>query len=151
MDFTTVTARVHPLVAWAQAMGSDATDVRDAAHESFHAMQFGCKRWDRATIDKAAFAPRNRLFLVSSELGARAAERLVCEELGLGYEPLVWARTCLAEQAGLGLYHAFPPTPQELVAVCETYMERDWVQKIALTILMHAAAKERTPAETSSP
>lgn len=129
------------IVAWVRCMGSDTTDVRDAAHEASHALEFGCERWDRRSIDVAAFAPQNRRLLVSSEVEARAVERIVCEEVGVPYEPLKWADVCLLEQAGLGLYPAFPPTPEALVAATEKAMEWPEVLERATLILMLAFEK----------
>jgi hypothetical protein len=122
------------VITWARRMGSDTDNVRDAAHEASHAIEFGCARWDRG-IDKAAFAPTNRRLLVSSEVDARAVERIVCEELGVPYVPHYWANICLLEQAGLGFYRAFPPTPEALVSAIEQRMERDDVLGRAAVIL----------------
>lgn len=141
----------HPVTAWVRSMGSDTNNVRDAAHEASHALEFGCLRWDRRSVDVAAFAPRHRSLLVSSEIEARAVERIVCEELGLSYEPLVWADICLLEQAGLGLYRAFPPTAKAMVAAIESFMARATVLERASVILMSAYSELRTPAESSSP
>lgn len=140
----------HPIVAWARSMGSAADTVRDAAHEASHALEFGCVRWDRRSVDEAAFAPRNRSLLVTSEIDARAVERIVCEELGLTYEPLRWAEICLLEQAKLGLYRAFPPTAATLVAAAEVRMSLPHVLKRATVILMMACREEPVPAKPSS-
>jgi hypothetical protein len=123
------------VIAWARRMGSDTDTVRDAAHEASHAIEFGCARWDRRSIDVAAFSPRNRRLLVTSEVDARALERIVCEELGVPYDPMEWAKVCLLEQAGLGLYRAFPPTPAALVSAIERRMERDEVLERAALVL----------------
>lgn len=128
----------HPIVLWARSMGSDADTVRDAAHESSHALEFGLVSWDRRSIDVAAFAPKHRRILVSSEVDARAVERIVCEELGLPYEPMKWANVCLLEQAKLGLYRAFPPTAAALVEAIERRMEFQSVLERASVILMQA-------------
>lgn len=140
----------HPVVQWVRSMGSDTVDVRDAAHEASHALEFGCERWDRGSIDRAAFDVRNRRFLVSSEVEARAVERIVCEELGLPYDARKWADVCLLEQAGLGLYRAFPPTAEALVAAAERVMGNPGVMERATLILMHADYEVRTPTESSS-
>ena len=71
-------------VAAARARGSDAADVRDAAHEAVHAIVHGLPTWGRREIDRAMMAlpPSRRL---REEVEARAVEALVCARLGEPY------------------------------------------------------------------
>lgn len=73
------------IVAWVRSKGSDTDDVRDAAHEASHALEFGIKRWDRLSIDKAALRLRPGTS-TASEVLARAVEQLVCEALGVQHD-----------------------------------------------------------------
>lgn len=82
-----------------QAKGSDATSLRDAAHEAHHALYAGLKpKWTRdrihaAIMKKARVLGRRMLNtqLVVMELDARAVEWIVCERFGVEYEPEKWA------------------------------------------------------------
>lgn len=80
-----------------QARGSDARDVRDAAHEACHALEWGVKKsWTRDNIHERK--PRDRVRGVRSELLARAVEQLVCAELGIDCGPIEkWAHVCWME------------------------------------------------------
>lgn len=74
-----------------QARGSDATTVRDAAHEACHALDARAKKWDRDSIHRAlARRYRRPVDQVIAEVRARAVERLVCERLGLAYDAAHW-------------------------------------------------------------
>lgn len=66
-----------------QARGSDATDLRDAAHEAHHAIFARVKgRWTRKNIDRA-LQKLHRSDRVGDEMRARAVEQLVCRFLGV--------------------------------------------------------------------
>lgn len=73
------------IVAWVRGKGSDTDNVRDAAHEASHALEFGVKKWDRRSIDVAALR-KPRPIGMASEVLARAVEQLVCEALGVEHD-----------------------------------------------------------------
>jgi hypothetical protein len=81
-ELETTIPQALAIVEWTRANGSDATNVRDAAHEASHALELDCESWDRATIDDAARALRPGES-AASEVLARAVEQLVCEALGI--------------------------------------------------------------------
>jgi hypothetical protein len=80
-----------------QALGSNATSPRDAAHEACHAMQWGVKKkWTRDNIH--AKKPRERARGVRCEILARAVEQLVCADLGIDCGTVErWALVCWME------------------------------------------------------
>lgn len=86
-----------PLVAAVRAKGSDASDVRDAAHEACHALSWGVKKkWTRNNIH--AKKPRVRSEGVADEILARAVEQIVCADLGVECGSIEkWAMVCWME------------------------------------------------------
>lgn len=88
-----------------RARGSDATDLRDAAHEAFHALEIRLRgKWTRDRIHNAlcrcARKRDSRAIqseLVGYELRARAAERAVCQRFGIDYETEKWLHICYME------------------------------------------------------
>lgn len=74
------------LIAAIRARDSDATTLRDAAHEACHALQWGVtKKWTRDNIHAKKRKP-HRIFGdvgVMDEIDARAVEQLVCARLGV--------------------------------------------------------------------
>lgn len=77
------------VVAAVRALGSDTTNLRDAAHEAHHAIETGVPngKWDRETISKRVkrMGPGRA---AASEIAARAVEQVVCERLGVECAPL---------------------------------------------------------------
>lgn len=68
-----------------RARGSDAQDLRDAAHEACHALQWNVRgKWTRRNIDRANpnKGRRSYSFGLADEIIARAVEQLVCVKLG---------------------------------------------------------------------
>lgn len=89
-----------------QARGSDAMDLRDAAHEAFHALEINFRgKWTRDRIHNALCRHARRglspgMFnstMISHELRARAAERAVCQRFGIDYETEKWLHICYME------------------------------------------------------
>ena len=81
------------IIAAARARGSDARDLRDAAHEASHALEWGAESWDRESIH--ASRPSDLAAVLASEILARAVEGLVCEALDEPIDP-VEARALVA-------------------------------------------------------
>lgn len=66
-----------------QNLGSDARDLRDAAHEAHHALSCGLTNpWERERIHRAVMR-RGRAEAAINEIEARAVERIVCAEFGI--------------------------------------------------------------------
>jgi hypothetical protein len=89
-------ATATQLVTAVRALGSDAEDARDAAHEACHALEWGVtKRWTRDNIH--ARRPRTASEKTGSEILARAVEAIVCKRLGIKYPVKKWAFMCWME------------------------------------------------------
>jgi hypothetical protein len=86
------------VLAAVRARGSDARDVRDAAHEASHALQFRLPNWNRTLIDLHMHRVRPAA-RVRSEVIARAVEQLVCERVGFPYDPAEFISVALLEMA----------------------------------------------------
>lgn len=73
------------IIRYIRAKGSDALELRDAAHEAYHALISGARQWNRNAIHNALM----RLTkgqpgrLVYQEVIARCVEQLVCKDLGV--------------------------------------------------------------------
>jgi hypothetical protein len=95
----------HPLVALCKQHGNDAQNIRDAAHEIFHARAAGTENWDREVVHrklKRVF-PRPA-FLWLHELKARAIEQLVSKHFGYDCGALEgWVHTSIMEAIKYGL------------------------------------------------
>ena len=75
-----------------QEKGSDATDVRDAAHEMCHAFESEADNWSRNGIHDALKTMYGRQpgDLLRAEVLARAVERKVCEHFEVEYDIEHW-------------------------------------------------------------
>ncbi|HEY5553047.1 MAG TPA: hypothetical protein VIK52_14235 [Opitutaceae bacterium] len=58
-------------------------DLRDAAHEAFHALTVNARNWDREKIHRALVRKFDRAHLWIHEMHARAVEQLVCRHFGV--------------------------------------------------------------------
>lgn len=78
-------SKTEALIAAIRARGSDARDLRDAAHEACHAIEANVPdgKWDREGIHSRLIRGRSRSDLVRLEIEARAVEQLVCADLGV--------------------------------------------------------------------
>lgn len=94
--------------------GSDVEDLRDAAHEACHALEFSVPdgEWDRESIDSYCQAGilknrRNaRSFALRSEIFARAVEQVVCADLGAKCPPVeMCAMTACKEAIAVDRVH----------------------------------------------
>lgn len=102
----------NDLVTAIRSRGSNADDIRDAAHEATHAMQsrlrgpWGRERLHSALERKARREAGPRMFVTEMlryELQARAVEMLVCAHYQVPYNPEEWAMWCAMETANT--YH----------------------------------------------
>jgi hypothetical protein len=84
------------IVAAVRARGSDAADVRDAAHEASHAIQHRLPSWHRNLIDLHMRRMRMRPRLLS-EVRARAVEQLVCARLDVPYTAFEYCNVAVLE------------------------------------------------------
>ena len=129
--------RAAAIVAWARSMGSDTNNVRDAAHEASHALEYGVERWDRRSIDNAVLND-GRSFQVRSEVMARAVEQLVCEALGVEHDwPKFMLLACMESiKVGISL-----PGPEWLAKAVATAKKGKEAQAMAARILRLDAAE----------
>lgn len=78
------------IVAAVQAHGSDADDLRDAAHEAVHGLLGNLTSWGRNDIGRALVrrlgTPFEQSEVLSEEITARAVEAIVCERLGVAHD-----------------------------------------------------------------
>jgi hypothetical protein len=75
-------SRADLLVEEIRRRGSDAVDLRDAAHEAHHALSAGVKgRWTRVNIAAAIKKKRRPGWASFDEVLARAVEQIVCATL----------------------------------------------------------------------
>lgn len=126
-------------VAAVRARGSDARDVRDAAHEAFHALHAGVPagQLDRESIHSALMAMR-RGDAAASEVHARAVERLVCEQLGAPYgDPETWVSLALMEAVKSGVAY---PSFQWLRDAIDRVAKTAYAREKAAEVLALAAA-----------
>lgn len=81
---------MHTLIEICQAHGNDARNVRDAAHEAFHALVVNAKKsWDREKVHRALkrkFKVPAMLWL--NEMQARAVEQIVSQHFEYACAPL---------------------------------------------------------------
>jgi hypothetical protein len=71
------------LIEAIRSRGSDARDLRDAAHEAHHAIVAGVRGpWDREVIHRALMR-KGKSFAQDDEVMARAVEQIVCADLGV--------------------------------------------------------------------
>lgn len=110
--------RPERIIAAVRARGSDATDLRDAAHEAHHALTAGLrKKWDRESIDRAICRKFQRPGAAASEeILARAVEQLVCADLGVDCGTIDhWAFICCMEAAKFGQPFMRPTEAKEAI------------------------------------
>lgn len=101
------------IVEYVRAMGNDARDVRDAAHEAHHALDAPMKNkpWTRDNIHYALEVKANAKarawgrspsgmaasMMISYELDARAVEKIVCNHIGIEYDDDHWTHVAWME------------------------------------------------------
>lgn len=104
--------RAKALIDAIRARGSNARDLRDAAHEAYHAIDAGLSSgWDREVIHRALCRKHRRpIDLLMSEVMARAVEQIVCADLGVdpGGDVDRWAMVSAMEAIKFRLPHAEP-------------------------------------------
>lgn len=97
----------HPLIALCKEHGNDAANIRDAAHEIFHARYAGTKNWDREVVHRALSRKFNQMgpaFFWLHELRARAVEQIVSKHFGYDCGALAgWIHTSILEAIKNGL------------------------------------------------
>lgn len=130
------------LVAAVRAKGSDARDVRDAAHEATHALRWKVRApWTRDRIHDKAPAPRDASRKIREEIIARAVEALICAELGVEYDLPTWAMTCAMEQVkmeGIAV-----PSLDWLIDAIKNHMAGLEAKRTAAAVLALAAEPKR--------
>jgi hypothetical protein len=104
----TMTVRPSQIIAAVWDLGSDASDLRDAAHEAHHALR--CKLtqpWTREAVHEAlvGLCRGDGVLLLGEELDARAVEWTVCEAVGVSYDLEHWAFIAAMESLRVGVAH----------------------------------------------
>lgn len=120
--------------------GSDAQELRDAAHEACHAIMWGVTNWSRRNIDRCK--PRGRAAQIRDEITARAVEQLVCQDLDVKCADVKsCANTCQMELAVLDGIEL--PDGTWLEDKIRTRMKSREARKYADLVI--ALAEEKTP------
>lgn len=135
----------HPFVAAVRARGSDAQDIRDAAHEACHALDFNVKgKWTRVAIDRAK--PKIRGVQLPREILARAVEQLVCRHFEYNCGSVEkWAAIAELEMIKYdGLRLPEPPWLSDLV---KGYMVGGEAKAMAQRVIALAAGEQEEAAE----
>lgn len=81
---------MNRIIEYANSMGCDATNIRDAAHEMCHALETGTDDWSRNGVHEGLVDKWERGDLVAAEIRARAVERMVCEDFSVEYDIDHW-------------------------------------------------------------
>lgn len=130
------------LIAAIQARGSDATDLRDAAHEAHHALDAKVRgKWDRESIHRAIsrLPPYQQL---RAEISARAVEQIVCRDLGVDCDTVEkWA--FIAEMEMLKNSRLALPPGADMAKFVRKAMEHPTMRCAADRVLALAVAKSR--------
>jgi hypothetical protein len=76
----------------------ESDNLRDAAHETFHALTVKAKTWERDVVHAKLVRKFDRAELWMHEMQARAVEQLVCKRYGIDCGPLdEWVFTSIRE------------------------------------------------------
>jgi len=127
------------LLAAVRARGSDARDLRDAAHEACHALDVHLEPpWTRTRIHQAITdivenePEHERERLVGFELKARAVEHVICVSHDVPHDLTAWSNTMWMETASsLGIFIPRPETlPRMLEQLTRTPAIRAMVARI---------------------
>jgi len=121
------------IVAAVQARGSDANDLRDAAHEAVHGLLGNLTSWERESLHRSLVerlgSSHGRVGLLSEEITARAVEAIVCDRLGVAHDIEQFARVTLWEALRNGLYISWGES--ELAQIVRTRMDNDETRALA--------------------
>lgn len=111
------------VLAEVRRRGSDAVDLRDAAHEASHALEFNLRgKWTRDRIHQAVIKRTSRssviraVSIIGTEIRARAIEQIVCQRLGVSIERIeVFASVALLEMGCT--FGSCPPETEFISAI----------------------------------
>ncbi len=134
----------HPFVTAVRARGNDARDIRDAAHEACHALDFKVKgKWTRVAIDRAK--PRRLGEQLMHEILARAVEQLVCRHYEYNCGSVEkWAHTAQMEM--LKIDRITLPASSDFAAVVKEYMEGLRANMMARRVIALATGEQEEAA-----
>jgi hypothetical protein len=79
---TQSTPSEHPLLRVCRERGNHAWNLRDAAHEAFHALSVDATDWEREAVHRKLMHKFRGASLWVHEMQARAAEQIVCAHFG---------------------------------------------------------------------
>jgi hypothetical protein len=141
-----MTTTPESLITAVRAKGSDASDLRDAAHEACHALSWRVSApWTRDNIHAKKPKP-HRIFGdmpgIREEILARAVEQLVCVKLGVDCGTVSrWALVCWMEM--LKNERVSLPTGDWLEAQIRDAMGTALAEDMAKAVLRLAEPKKR--------
>lgn len=145
----TAAAHEHPLVAAVRARGTNglrSNDVRDAAHEAFHALSAGTTgKWEREHVHRALTKKFKRAELWVHEMQARAVEQVVCKRLGVSPDGDItkWVIISCFEAIKRGMPYC---RPDEALPIAKAYLARssttEWADKI-VALMEHPEPPKR--------
>jgi hypothetical protein len=78
----------HPLLRVCREHGNLTRDLRDAAHEAFHALSVNARDWEREAVHRKLMLKFRGARLWLHEMEARAAEQIVCAHFGEPIDPI---------------------------------------------------------------
>lgn len=94
----------NDVIAAVRARGSGADDLRDAAHEAFHAIRARLELpWTRENIHQGILEKFSKVELLSEEVSARAVEMLVCEHFDEPYDQDQYMLLACMENTRVGI------------------------------------------------
>lgn len=135
------------LIAYCRARNNRPSDIRDAAHEAFHALTVGARNWEREHVHRLLVKKFSRAELWVHEMQARAVEQLVCDTLREPYKGVdEWVNVSILEAIKGGLPYADYDMSRH---VAQTMLRRQdtisWARRIARLDSAHPEESERVP------
>lgn len=130
-------ATAQRVISAVRARGSDAEDLRDAAHEAVHGLLGNLSSWGRNDIGRS-LAGRLRSFygrseVTGEEITARAVEAIVCERLCVEHSIERFTGVTLLEAIHGGV--VIPVSDAEFAGFVRTRMKRPEAQALADRII----------------
>jgi hypothetical protein len=136
--FTELADRAAQVITAIRARGSDASDLRDAAHEAHHALDAGVPAGKRGRESiHCAIARKRPGDAAPSEVMARAVKQVVCADLGVRTEGVRhWAAISCLEAGKRGI----PWLPMAMaIEAIEEAMKSEEARRAADRVLALAA------------
>lgn len=130
-------ATARRIIAAVQARGSDAEDLRDAAHEAVHVLLGDLSSWGRNDIGRSLVRRLGTFYgrseVTGEEITARAVEAIVCERLGVEHSIERFTGVTLLEAIHNGVN--IPVSDAEFAGFVRTRMTRPEAKALADRII----------------